>query len=88
MLDLVRGWSCQHPLRILATVSSHLRMFIITAKESDTVENLLRKYKSKYKQLGVMKAVRKRAYYQKPSIKRRKEVLKAISKERYLQALR
>ncbi len=63
-------------------------MFFVTAKETDTIENLLRKYKSKYKQLSLIKTIRQRSRYEKPSMQRRKEVLKAIYRERYLAAQR
>jgi small subunit ribosomal protein S21 len=56
-------------------------MIIIDIKESPSLDQALKKYKRKYEKLGIMKSLRKRKQFTKPSVTRRTEVLKAIYKE-------
>ena len=53
-------------------------MLVITNKDCDTVDKLLRKYKKKFDKSQTVKELRSRQAFIKPSIRRRKEVLKAI----------
>ena len=56
-------------------------MLIINLKENDTVDKALKKYKKKFERTGVMRELRERQAYIKPSIKRRKESIKARYKQ-------
>lgn len=56
-------------------------MLIINLKETDTVDKALKKYKKKFEKTGVMRELRERQQYTKPSIKRRKELIKARYKQ-------
>lgn len=53
-------------------------MLIITTKDCDTVDKLLKKYKKKFEKTQTVKELRSRQAFIKPSILRRKEVLKAV----------
>jgi small subunit ribosomal protein S21 len=53
-------------------------MLIITNKDCDTVDKLLKKYKKKFDRTQVVKSLRSRSAFVKPSIVRRKQVLKAV----------
>ncbi len=53
-------------------------MLIITNKDCDTVDKLLKKYKKKFDRTQVVKSLRSRQAFVKPSIVRRKQVLKAV----------
>ena len=53
-------------------------MLIIEVKENENIDRALKRYKRKFQQAGVMKELRNRKEYRKPSIKRRNEVLKAV----------
>lgn len=55
-------------------------MIIIDVKERESIDKALRRYKRKSQQIGVIKELRKRKNYIKPSIERRKEMLKAAYK--------
>ncbi|MEA3479436.1 MAG: 30S ribosomal protein S21 [Bacteroidota bacterium] len=59
-------------------------MIIIPVKEGENIDKALKKYKRKYEKTGVVKELRERQKYTKPSIKRREAKLKAI----YVQQLR
>lgn len=56
-------------------------MLIVDARDSDSIDKALKKYKKKFEKAGVLRELRKRQSYVKPSIRRRNEVLKAKYRE-------
>jgi small subunit ribosomal protein S21 len=50
-------------------------MLIIKIKDGETIDRALRRYKKKFEKTGVLKEVRSRMYYEKPSEENR-EILK------------
>lgn len=61
-------------------------MLIIEVKEGESIDRALKRYKRKHRETKVMKELRKRKEFVKPSVKRRAEVLSAIYKERKTRA--
>ncbi len=59
-------------------------MIIVPIKEGENIERALKKYKRKFEKTGVVKELRQRQKYTKPSIIKREAKLKAI----YIQQLR
>lgn len=59
-------------------------MIIVPVKEGESIEKALKKYKRKFEKTGVVKELRERQKYTKPSIIKREQKLKAI----YVQQLR
>jgi len=59
-------------------------MLIIPLKEGENIERALKKYKKKYDKTHVMKELRGRKEFEKPSVTRRQEKIKAA----YVQKLR
>lgn len=57
-------------------------MLIIDVKDNESIDRALKKYKRKFERSGVLKEIRQRKHYTKPSIKRRNEVLKAAYKQK------
>ncbi|HBW86862.1 MAG: 30S ribosomal protein S21 [Crocinitomicaceae bacterium] len=57
-------------------------MLIIPIKEGENIEKALKKYKKKYEKTNVMKELRNRKEFEKPSVVRRQEVIKAAYKQR------
>jgi len=55
-------------------------MIIIDVKDSESIDKALRRYKRKHREIGVVKQLRKRKHFTKPSVERRTEVLKAAYK--------
>lgn len=53
-------------------------MIIVPVKEGENIERALKKLKRKFEKTGVMRELRSRQKFTKPSIERREEVLKAI----------
>jgi small subunit ribosomal protein S21 len=59
-------------------------MLIIPVKEGENIERALKKYKKKYDKTNVMKELRRRKEFEKPSITARQGKIKAA----YVQKLR
>ncbi len=59
-------------------------MIIVPIKEGENIDRALKKYKRKFEKTGVVRELRERQKFTKPSIKKREQRLKAI----YIQALR
>ena len=47
-------------------------MLIIPVKEGENIERSLKKFKKKYERTGVLKSLRARKYFTKPSVLKRK----------------
>ena len=56
-------------------------MLLINLKENDTIDKALKKYKKKFEKTGVVKELRDRQQFTKPSVKRRKQIIKARYKQ-------
>ena len=59
-------------------------MLIIYVKENESIDRALKRFKKKFEKTGVLKQLRSRTAYIKPSVQRRDEVIKA----KYVQKLR
>ncbi len=53
-------------------------MIVIPVKEGENIERALKRFKRKFEKTGVIKELRSRQAYTKPSVTRRAEVMKAI----------
>lgn len=61
-------------------------MLIIKLKDGESVDKALRRYKKKFERTGVLKEVRGRAHYIKPSVRRR-EVIKRAARRQLMSGL-
>ena len=52
-------------------------MLIINVKENESIDRALKRFKKKFERTGVLKELRARTFYEKPSIKKRGVKLKA-----------
>ncbi len=59
-------------------------MIIVPVKEGENIDRVLKKMKRKFEKTGVLRELRDRQKFTKPSVKKREERLKAI----YIQKLR
>ena len=57
-------------------------MLIIPIKEGENIERALKKYNKKFEKTNMMKQLRARKEFEKPSISRRQEVIRAAYKQR------
>lgn len=58
-------------------------MIIVPVKEGDNIERALKKFKRKYEKTGIVKELRSRQAFEKPSVTNRKKMMRAI----YIQKL-
>ncbi len=63
---------------------SKLIMIIVPVKEGDNIERALKKFKRKTEKTGIIKELRSRQAFEKPSVINRKKMMKA----EYVQQLR
>lgn len=59
-------------------------MIIVQVKEGENIEKALKKFKRKFERTGIVKELRSRQAFEKPSVTNRKKMVKAI----YVQKLR
>jgi small subunit ribosomal protein S21 len=52
-------------------------MLIINIKENESIDKALKRFKKKFEKTGVLKQLRSRTSFTKPSVKRRTELIKA-----------
>ncbi len=57
-------------------------MLIINIKENESIDKALKRFKKKFEKTGVLRALRERTSFTKPSIKRRSEVIRAAYKQK------
>ena len=57
-------------------------MLIIPVKEGENIERALKKFKKKFERTGVMRELRSRKEFIKPSVKLRQQKIKASYKQR------
>ena len=53
-------------------------MIIVPIKEGENIERALKKFIRKFEKTGIVKELRNRKNFEKPSVKRRDEIKKAI----------
>ena len=59
-------------------------MIVISVTEGESIERAIKKYKRKFEKTGILKELRKRKDYKKPSVIRREQYPKA----KYIQRLK
>jgi small subunit ribosomal protein S21 len=57
-------------------------MIIVNVKENESIEKALKRFKKKFERTGVLKELRAMTFYEKPSISRRTEKLKAAYRQK------
>ena len=56
-------------------------MLVISVKDGENIERALKRYKKKYDRTKVVRQLREKRYYTKPSVERRTEKLKAVYRD-------
>tara|TARA_R100000231_G_C5218590_1_gene132796 strand:+ start:148 stop:345 length:198 start_codon:yes stop_codon:yes gene_type:complete len=62
-------------------------MLIVKLRKNENINSALKRFKRKFKDTGVIKEIRKRQQFDKPSRIKREAKMKAINKQKYLNAL-
>ncbi len=56
-------------------------MLIIHVKEEESIDRALKRYKRKFQSVGLIKQLRNRKHFVKPSVERRNQVLSAAYRQ-------
>lgn len=56
-------------------------MIIVNIKENESIDKALKRFKKKFEKTGVLKELRARTAFEKPSVRRRTEIIKAAYRE-------
>ena len=59
-------------------------MIIINVKENESIDKALKRFKKKFERTGVLKEIRSRSFYEKPSIKKRNVKLRAAYRQKMI----
>jgi len=59
-------------------------MIIVQVKDGESIEKALKKFKRKFEKTGIVRELRSRQAFEKPSVTNRKKMMKAV----YVQHLR
>jgi len=65
-------------------IKSNVSMLIIDIRDGENIDKALKRYKRKFQNAGIMRQLRERREFVKPSVKRRDEILKAVYKEQVI----
>lgn len=57
-------------------------MLIINIKENESIDKALKRFKKKFEKTGVLKELRERTSFTKPSVKRRGQIIKAAYRQK------
>lgn len=57
-------------------------MIIVSIKENESIDKALKRFKKKFEKTGVLKELRARTSFEKPSVRRRNEIIRAAYRER------
>ena len=58
------------------------KMIVVNVKENESIDRALKRFKKKFEKTGVLKELRGRTFYVKPSIKNRTVRLKAAYRQK------
>jgi small subunit ribosomal protein S21 len=56
-------------------------MLIVNVKENESIDKALKRFKKKFEKTGVLKELRARTAFEKPSVRRRNEIIRAAYRE-------
>jgi len=57
-------------------------MIVVNVKENESIEKALKRFKKKFDKTGVIRELRSRQHFEKPSITRRSEVIRAAYRQK------
>lgn len=60
-------------------------MIIVNIKENESIDKALKRFKKKFEKTGVLKELRARTSFEKPSVRRRGEIIRAAYREKQRQ---
>ena len=55
---------------------------IINLKENESIDKALKRFKKKFEKTGILKELRARTAFEKPSVRRRSEIIRAAYRQK------
>lgn len=71
-------------LRGVNTFQQYNGMIIINVKENESIDKALKRFKKKFEKTGIMKELRARTFFEKPSVRKRNIRLRAAYRQAML----
>lgn len=59
-------------------------MIVVSIKENESIDKALKRFKKKFERTGVLKELRSRTFFVKPSVKKREEKIKAAYRQQMM----
>ena len=59
-------------------------MIVVNVKENESIDKALKRFKKKFERTGVLKELRSRTFFVKPSVKNREENIKAAYRQQMM----
>jgi len=56
-------------------------MLIVNVKENESIDKALKRFKKKFEKTGILKELRARTAFEKPSVRRRTQIIRATYRE-------
>lgn len=56
-------------------------MIIVNVKENESIDKALKRFKKKFEKTGILKELRSRTAFEKPSVRRRNQIIRAAYRE-------
>ncbi len=56
-------------------------MIIVNVKENESIDKALKRFKKKFEKTGILKELRARTAFEKPSVRRRNQIIRAAYRE-------
>jgi len=56
-------------------------MLIVNVKENESIDKALKRFKKKFEKTGILKELRARTAFEKPSVRRRTQIIRAAYRE-------
>jgi small subunit ribosomal protein S21 len=56
-------------------------MIIVNVKENESIDKALKRFKKKFEKTGILKELRSRTSFEKPSVRRRNQIIRAAYRE-------
>ena len=60
-------------------------MIVVNIKENESIDKALKRFKKKFERTGVLKEIRRRSFFEKPSISKRAEKIKATYRQKFIE---
>ena len=57
-------------------------MIVVNVKENESIDRALKRFKKKFERTGVLKELRSRGHYEKPSVRKRNVKLRAAYRQK------